>query len=107
MITGTHGSGTQHQILASLVTEIDMVFADGTLKTLNRENTANFNSYLMNFGGIGIITAVTIRVEPKYMVHKSIYQDMSWNTLFQNFDDIMLKNDYLSFFMDWRDEKMY
>ena len=66
-----------------------MVFADGTLKTLNRENCKDFDSYLINFGGLGVVTAMAIKVEPKFMVFKSIYQDLEWDTLFANFDEIM------------------
>ena len=57
MITATHGSGINHRILANMVTEFDIVIADGTLKTFSKKETPNFSSYLINFGSIGAITA--------------------------------------------------
>ena len=57
MITATHGSGINHRILANMVTEFDIVLADGTLKTFSKKETPNFSSYLINFGSIGVITA--------------------------------------------------
>lgn len=73
MITTTHGSGHNYKVLTSRVTEFDIVMPDGTLKTLNSSTTPNFGNYLVNFGGLGVITSMTMLLVPKFMVHKSIY----------------------------------
>ena len=73
MLTGTHGSGHKYKILTSRVTEFDIVFPDGTLKTLSSASTPNFWNYLFNFGGLGVITSMTMLLVPKFMVHKAIY----------------------------------
>ena len=108
MITTTHGSGHKYKILTSRITEFDLVLADGSLKTLNALTTPNFGHYLVNFGGLGVITSMTIVLVEKFMVNKSIYQDLQWDTLFkkENFDKIMHNQDFLSFFTNWRERKM-
>ena len=82
MITATHGSGHKYQIFANNILDFDIVFADGTLKTLSRENTPHFGNYLLNFGGLGVITSMTMRLVPTFMVSKSIYQNLQWDVLF-------------------------
>ena len=82
MLTATHGSGHKYQVLTSKIWEFDMVLADGTLKTFNKKLTADFDKYLLNFGSIGVITSMSILLVPKFMVHKSIYQNLQWDVLF-------------------------
>ena len=108
MLTGTHGSGHKYQILTNNVTEFDIVFPDGTLKTLNSTTTPHFWNYLFNFGGLGVITSMSMVLVPKFMVNKSVYQDLYWDTLFKKdvFDTVMHRQDFLSFFTDWKERKM-
>ena len=68
MLSGVHGSGHGYRILADAIIAMDIVFADGELHTLTKDGTEGFNNYLLNFGGLGIITAATIRLVPTYMV---------------------------------------
>ena len=72
MITATHGSGYNYQILASRICEFDIVFADGTIETISKE-MGKFGNYLLNFGSIGIIVSMTMLLVPKFSVMKSIY----------------------------------
>jgi hypothetical protein len=108
MITGTHGSGHKYKILASRITEFDLVLPNGSLKTLNALTTPNFGHYVFNFGGLGVITSMTIALVPKFMVNKSIYENLHWDVLFnkKNYDDIMHRQDFLSLFTDWKERKM-
>ena len=55
---------------------MEMVTGNGKYLKIHRDNTPNFQSYLINFGGIGIVTKMTMRIEPRYMVNKQIYTDM-------------------------------
>ena len=108
MLTGTHGSGHKYKILTSRVTEFDIVLPDGTLKTLSSASTPHFWNYLFNFGGLGVVTSMTMMLVPKFMVHKAIYEDLQWDTLFnkKTFDTVMHRQDFLSFFTDWKERKM-
>ena len=91
MITGTHGSGIQHPIQADMVTEFDLVLADGSLRTFSRETTPDFERYLLNFGSIGVITSMKMQLVPKFNVHKAIYTDLTWESLESNLEEITQK----------------
>lgn len=87
---------------------VDIVFPDGTLKTLTRDVTPNFQNYLLNFGGLGVITSMTLRLEPSYMVSKSIYTNLQWDVLFdpKNLDKIMHRHTFFSLFCMWDKREM-
>ena len=77
--------------MPSRVLGFDIVMADGTLKSLNLFDTPNFKQYLINFGGLGIITSMTMRLTENFKIHKAIYTDLSWDTLFPNLDAMVKK----------------
>lgn len=108
MITGTHGSGHKYQTFPNNVIGLDIVFPDGTLKSLSIDSTPHFKNYLISFGGLGVITSMTMRLVSTFMVSKSIYQNLQWDVLFHkdNFDDIMHRHDFLSFFCTWQAREM-
>lgn len=86
----------------------DLVFPDGKLKTLTKDGTPDFEHYLYNFGGLGVVTTMTMRLVPTFMVSKSIYHNLQWDVLFdpENFDTIMHRQDFLSFFCNWDNKEM-
>ena len=73
-----------------------MVFADGTLKTINQVNTPLFKHYLINFGGLGIITHMTMKVMPRYMVYKSVYHSLKFKDFIANYDEIEHKKNFVA-----------
>lgn len=99
MIMGTHGSG--YQIMTMNVLTFDLVTPDGTLMTISYDKTPGFKHYLLNFGGLGIITSMTMKVFERFNVFKSIYTDLPFKTLFENLDKMTGKYEYLSFFATW------
>ena len=74
-----------------MVTEFDLVLADGSLKTFCKETTPNFSKYLINFGSIGVITSMKIQLVPKFNIHKAIYTDLWWDQLENNLEEITHK----------------
>lgn len=56
IITGTHSGSSIVGMIGENIIEFDIVFPDGTFKTINEKNTPNFKHYIMNFGGLGVIT---------------------------------------------------
>ena len=91
-----------------MITEMEMVFADGTIKVLNKKTTPNFDQYIINFGALGVVTSMTIRLEPKFFVNKEIYENLTFDALFSNLNDIMMNPsiDYLSLFTTWQQREM-
>jgi FAD/FMN-containing dehydrogenase len=69
--TGTHGSGINYQILASMVRSFKMVTGIGEVIELDREkDKERFHTALVSMGMLGIITEMTIDVDPKFNLHE-------------------------------------
>ena len=75
MMTATHGAGYHQPIQAEHVVAFDVVHADGSLSQLHRDRDADvFWYYLHNLGAsLGIITRMTISIEPEFKIYKAIY----------------------------------
>ena len=55
-----------------------MVDPNGDIKVINKD-TADWKRYIHSFGLLGVITEMTMAVEPEYAVIKCIYEDLSWD----------------------------
>jgi len=99
-ITGTHGSGINHKSFANKVIAFDFVSADGTLRTLTLDSTPNFKNHILTFGGLGVITSMTMILVPYFMVQKQVYVNVDWDAIMNkdNLDKLMKESDFLSCF---------
>ena len=104
--TGTHGSGHELPIHAEDVTQMEIVTPKGEVLHLTKGKTPNFLSYLLNFGGIGVITSMSMRIIPTYNIRKSIYKDLKWDTLFSNYDAVMESSYNIALFVDYKKRTM-
>jgi L-gulono-1,4-lactone dehydrogenase len=67
LATGTHGSGAAFGNLASLVTGLRLVRADGTVCTLTPESDADaFHAAAVSLGALGVITHVELQCVDDY-----------------------------------------
>ncbi|WP_426562949.1 FAD-binding protein [Angustibacter sp. McL0619] len=73
--TGTHGSGDGVKGLASAVTAVEFVQADGALETLRR-NDPEFAAAVVNLGAIGAVVRVTFDVVPAFDIRQDVYDDV-------------------------------
>lgn len=68
--TGTHGTGGNFAGLASQVTALTMVTADGTLlRVSDSENADLLPAVRLGLGALGIIVDVTIQCVPRFLLH--------------------------------------
>ena len=86
--TGTHGSGDRHGVLATAVSALDLVTADGSLVTLDRSNP-DLKAVALGLGAFGVVVRLTLDVEPTYQVRQDLYRDAPWDTVLDQFDEIM------------------
>lgn len=86
--TGTHGSGNTNQVLAAEISALELVAADGELMRIDRTDP-EFGAHAVGLGAFGVITRVTLDVEPSYLVRQDIYKEAPWDDLFENFEEIM------------------
>lgn len=100
--TATHGSGDRNGNLASKVVGLQLVSADGELHRFAREhNTSHFDGLPVHLGALGIITQITLEIEPSFDVQQDIFEQLPLSELEAHFDEIMTSAYSVSLFTDW------
>ena len=101
--TATHGSGLHNKNLSSSVAAIEFVAADGSLQTLSRDKDGDkFNGAVVNIGLLGVMTRITLDVEPTFQIAQTVYLDLPFSELEHHFDDIFGAGYSVSIFTDWQ-----
>jgi alditol oxidase len=100
--TGTHGSGDRNGSLATAVSEIELVTADGDLVIVSRgSDPAIFGGLVVALGACGIVTALTLDAVPAFSVRQLVYQDLTFGRAAEHFDEITGSAYSVSMFTDW------
>ncbi|GMH44322.1 hypothetical protein BSKO_12256 [Bryopsis sp. KO-2023] len=70
--TGSHGSSLRHGSLSQAVVKMNVVLADGSLKTITRQSDPHlFRAFLVSVGRLGIITELTLKILPQVLVERT------------------------------------
>lgn len=69
--TGTHGSSLVHGNLASLLTAVRLVDGTGEVHALD-EADPRFEGLRVHLGALGVLTQVTLRVEPAFRLRQTV-----------------------------------
>ena len=102
--TGTHGSGNANGNLATIVSAVELITADGDLVTATRETHGEqFNGMVLALGAVGVMTSLTLDVVPTFDIRQDVYQNLSRDTLDAHFDEVMASGYSVSVFTDWKD----
>ncbi len=97
--TGTHGTGGQVASLSAQVAGLEMVTGDGTLLRADaEENPDVLDVARLGLGALGILTSVTMRVEPLFYL-EAHEGPMRWDQAMAEFD--ALEADNYHFEMYW------
>ncbi|MEM9951957.1 MAG: D-arabinono-1,4-lactone oxidase [Chloroflexota bacterium] len=104
-MTGTHGSGMQNGNLATAVTAIEFMDAEDNLIYAEVENKI-FNGMIVNLGAIGIITKMTLKIEPTYDVRQTVFLDLPMADFLTNFEEVMSAGYSVSAFTDWQSDNI-
>jgi xylitol oxidase len=101
--TATHGSGIHNGNLSTAVRAMEIVTADGKLVKISRETVGDsFPGLVVGLGALGIITRITIAVEPTFQMDQVVYEDLSFNQLEHNLESIFGAAYSVSLFTDWQ-----
>jgi alditol oxidase len=98
--TGTHGSGTQVQSLAGMVSALEMVQPDGELRRIQR-GEPDFEGSVVNLGALGVVARVTLDIVPTFDMWQVVWLDLPWDTVTTDFDALMGSGYSVSLFTDW------
>jgi xylitol oxidase len=105
--TATHGSGIKNGNLATAVSGLELVTADGTLQTLSRERDGErFAGAVVHLGALGIVTKVTLDVQPTFQVAQVVYENLSIDQLQHHLDEIFASGYSVSLFTDWQNHRI-
>jgi alditol oxidase len=100
--TGTHGSGNHNGNLATSVSAVEMVTADGGLVTVTRPADRQFPGVVVGLGALGIVTRITLDTVPAFYVRQYVYEDLPAADVYEHFDEIVSSAYSVSLFTDWR-----
>ena len=104
--TATHGSGIQNGNLSTAVTGLELVNGEGKVLTLSREKDGeSFLGKVVALGGLGIVTKVTLKVQPTYHVSQVVYENLSFSHLEKHLDEIFSSGYSVSLFTDWQNHR--
>ena len=101
--TGTHGSGNTNGNLSTAVRGMEMVTAGGEVVTLSREKLGDkFAGVVVGLGAPGVITKITLAVEPSFQMTQVVYEDLAFSQLEKNLEAIFGSGYSVSLFTDWQ-----
>jgi xylitol oxidase len=100
VVTATHGSGDRSGNLATAVTSLELVTSDGDIATFSHGDP-EFPGAVVNLGALGVITRLTLRIEPTYQVRQQVFEHVPWDATLAHFDEIMASDDSVSLFTDF------
>lgn len=76
--TATHGSGLRLGNLSTAVTGLELVTADGGTLRLDRSD-ARFPGAVVHLGALGVVTHVTLALQPRYALRQDVYLGVPWD----------------------------
>lgn len=98
--TGTHGSGRHNPTLAAAVAGLELVTPAGEVVQLARGAT-NFDGSVVALGALGVVTALTLDVQPGYQIEQRVYENLPLAALRANLLDILSAAYSVSVFLSW------
>jgi alditol oxidase len=98
--TGTHGSGVRNGGLATAVSAIELVTADGEVVSVER-GTDLFDAAVVGLGAFGVATRLTLDLQPTFEVEQYVYDDLPFDAFREHFAEVMSAAYSVSAFTDW------
>ncbi len=105
--TATHGSGEKNGNLATAVSALEIVTAAGDVVRLSRQQDAEtFRGAVVGLGALGVITKVTLEIQPTFMMRQYVYENLPLSQLKDHFDAIESSAYSVSLFTDWQKQRL-
>jgi alditol oxidase len=105
--TATHGSGVKNGNLSTAVSGMEIVTPDGQIVHLTRAKDGDaFKAAVVHLGALGVVTKITLDVQPTFQVRQVVYQNLLMNQLEHNLDAIFSSGYSVSLFTDWQNHRI-
>ena len=101
--TATHGSGVTNGNLATAVASLELVTSDGAVRRISRGDP-DFDGAVVGLGALGVVSRITLDVEPAYEVAQRVFEGLRWDALCGHFDEIVAAGYSVSLFTRWADD---
>lgn len=101
--TATHGSGDKNGNLATAVSGLRILRADGEYVDLHRGDPG-FDGAVVSLGALGVVTEVTIDIQPTFDVRQRLFGGLPWEAVTERFDEITSAAYSVSLFTHWDEE---
>ena len=96
--TGTHGTGRASACLAAQIQQLELVLADGSVVTCSRDEDPDlFDAARAGLGAFGVVTAITMAVEPAFLLHAR-ETPMPLGEVLERLEELRTTNDHFEFF---------
>lgn len=103
--TATHGSGEKSGNLSTAVAGMEIVTASGDLVKLSRgKDGEKFKAAVVHMGALGVVTKLTLDIQPTFLMKQYVYQNMPLTELQKNFDKIEASGYSVSLFTNWQNK---
>jgi xylitol oxidase len=99
--TATHGSGDRNQNLAAYIRAVRLVDASGDVVDLVRGVHDDFPAAPVSLGTLGVITHLTLDVQPTFDVAQYVYTDTSLDELTEKYEHVFAAGYSVSAFTNW------
>jgi xylitol oxidase len=101
--TATHGSGDRLRNLATAVSALEVVTADGEVVRFARDGaTGQFDGTVVSLGALGVVASLTLDLQPAFRMRQDIYEDLALTSAEHHFDEIFAMADSVSLFSEWK-----
>ncbi|GAB3742101.1 FAD-binding protein [Amycolatopsis oliviviridis] len=94
--TATHGSGLRNQSLASAVSGLELVTADGETRTYERHD-----GVVVGLGALGVVTRLTLDLVPSFELRQDVFDGLPWESAYEHFEEIQSAGYSVSMFTNW------
>jgi alditol oxidase len=103
--TATHGSGVKNGNLSTAVRALEIVTADGQVHHITHGDP-HFPGAVVGLGSLGVVTKVTLAVQPRFDMTQVVYRNLSIKQLEHNLEAIMASGYSVSLFTDWQNHRI-
>src|SRR5271155_4875697 len=106
-MTATHGSGEKNGNLSTAVSALEIVTASGDVLKLSRAHDGeSFSGAVAGLGALGVVTSITLDVQPSYMMRQYVYENLPLSALQDHFDAVESSAYSVSLFTDWQKQRI-